>query len=112
MRPAYKYCLISFLATLPITVPFALEGMYYEFRLDLYVEICVQRIFNEIRPIYCAIEPAYVPRAILYVVGMASVFSIPLMPVAFPFVYAGLKFRSWWIARRDDDALSPVGNGV
>lgn len=111
MRPAYKYCLMSFLVTLPITIPFAIEGMYYESRLDLYVEICFQRIFNGIRPIYCNFYPSSVPRAITSVIVMASVFSILLMPVAFPIAFGATRLRLWWIARRDGDKSAP-GSGA
>lgn len=108
MRPAYKYCLMSFLATLPITVPFALKAIYHEYDLDLYVELCFQRLLDGTRPLYCGFKPSYPPRAIVATIAMASVMSVLLMPAAFPIVYGIVKFRSWWIARRNDDA-PPTG---
>lgn len=112
MHPAYKYCLMSFLVTLPITVPFALESIYYEYDIDLYFELCIQRLFDGGRPLYCGFKPSYPPRAVVTLIIMASVMSVPLMPFAFPIVYAAAKSRAWWFARRDDDAPSPAGNSV
>lgn len=100
MKTAQQYLLTSVLLTLPVTLPYTLQGVYHEYRIDLYVELCIERLINDVTPIYCDLNPSYIPKGIAAVVVLSTVFSIPFLPITFPIAYIGAKFWDSWRSLR------------
>lgn len=96
MKSAYRYLLMSILLTLPVTLPYTLQGVYHEYRIDLFVELCFERLINDVTPVYCDVNPSYIPRGIAAVFVLSTVFAIPFLPITFPIAYFGARCWDWW----------------
>lgn len=93
MKPLPKSCLISFLATLPVSAPVSFLVVAADYRLDLFLEFCVERLFNGAGPVDCGVDPIVIAQAIIFLVILVALISAPLFPFVFLIAYAVLQGR-------------------